>query len=115
MSIVATLLPNERFLQRVVEAIRGQHEVVRCSTWAELVVACENRAVNLVVLDLFSDGRANFDPARQLKLRFDRITLVAYVAFTASRARELARACSHRPSSLSGSQTTCVTAAATSA
>jgi AraC-like DNA-binding protein len=69
--------------------VRGQHSVVPCATWAELIHACESQAVNLVVLDLYSDGRANFDPVRELKARFDRITLVAYVTFTPGRARDL--------------------------
>ena len=89
MGIVATLLPDERRLQRVVHAVHGQHTVIPCKSWAEVLTVCENEAVHLAVLDLFSDGKANFDPARQLKLRFARVTLVAYVTFTPNRAREL--------------------------
>jgi AraC-like DNA-binding protein len=89
MGIVATLLPDDRCLQRVVHAVRGQHTVIPCKTWAEVVHACEDEAVHLAVLDLFADGKANFDHVRQLKLRFARVTLVAYVSFTPNRAREL--------------------------
>ncbi|HLA90951.1 MAG TPA: helix-turn-helix domain-containing protein [Gemmatimonadaceae bacterium] len=89
MGVVATLLPDDRCLQRVVSAVHGHHSVVACKTWAELQTACQNEAVHLAVVDLFADGRANFDPVRQLKLRFARVTLVAYVTFTPSRAREL--------------------------
>jgi AraC-like DNA-binding protein len=53
------------------------------------MAACEDEAVHLAVLDLFTDGKANFDYARQLKLRFARITLVAYVTVTPQRARDL--------------------------
>jgi AraC-like DNA-binding protein len=89
MGVVATLLPDDHCLQRVVHAVRGQHTVVPCKTWAEVVAACENEAVHLAVVDLFADGKANFDETRQLKLRFARVTLVAYVAFSPSRARDL--------------------------
>jgi AraC-like DNA-binding protein len=89
MGIVATLLPDDRCLQRVVHAVHGQHSVVPCTTWGELLAACDNEAVHLAVLDLFADGRASFDHVRQLKLRFARVTLVAYVAFVPSRARDL--------------------------
>jgi AraC-like DNA-binding protein len=89
MGIVATLLPDDRCLQRVVHAVHGQHTVIPCKSWAEVAAACEDEAVHLAVLDLFSDGRANFEPVRQLKLRFARVTLVAYVTFTPNRARDL--------------------------
>ena len=89
MGIVVTLLPDDRCLQRVVHAVHGQHTVIPCKTWADVVRACEDEAVHLAVLDLFADGKANFDHARQLKLRFARVTLVAYVSFTPNRAREL--------------------------
>jgi AraC-like DNA-binding protein len=89
MGIVATLLPDDRCLQRVVHAVHGQHTVIPCKTWAEVITACEDEAVHLAVVDLFTDGKANFDPVRQIKLRFARVTLVAYVTFTVSRAREL--------------------------
>ncbi len=89
MGVVATLLPDDRCLQRVVFAVRGQHTVVPCKTWAEVVAACEEEAVHLAVVDLFADGKANFDHVRQLKLRFARVTLVAYVTFTPGRSRDL--------------------------
>jgi len=89
MGVVATLLPDDHCLQRVVHAVRGQHTVVPCKTWTEVVSACDNEAVHLAVVDLFADGKANFDQTRQLKLRFARVTLVAYVAFSPSRARDL--------------------------
>jgi AraC-like DNA-binding protein len=89
MGVVATLIPDDRCLQRLVHAVHGQHTVIPCKSWAEVVSACEDEAVHLAVVDLFVDGKANFDPVRQLKLRFARVTLVAYVTFTPSRAREL--------------------------
>jgi AraC-like DNA-binding protein len=89
MGIVATLLPDEGCLQRVVTAVHGQHIVIPCRTWADVLAACEDEAVHLAVLDLFADGKANFEQVRQLKLRFARVTLVAYVSFVPSRARDL--------------------------
>ena len=89
MGVVATLLPDDRCLQRLVHAVHGQHTVMACKSWAELAAACEDEAVHLAVVDLFADGKANFDSVRQLKLRLARVTLVAYVTFTPDRAREL--------------------------
>lgn len=89
MGVIATLLPEERCLLRVVQAVSGQHTVVPCHSWDAVFRACEDEAVHLAAIDLFADGRANFDRVRQLKMRFARITLVAYVSFTPSRARDL--------------------------
>jgi AraC-like DNA-binding protein len=89
MGIVATLLPDNRCLQRVVHAVHGHHTVIPCQGWDDVFAACEDEAVHLAVLDLFADGRANFEHVRQLKVRFSRVTLVAYVAFNPSRARDL--------------------------
>ena len=89
MGIVATLLPDDNCLQRVVHAVRGQHSVIPCKDWGDLLAACQDEAVHLAVIDLFADGKANFEPVRQLKLRFARVTLVAYVAAAPSRARDL--------------------------
>ena len=89
MGIVATLLPEDRCLQRVVHAVHGQHTVIPCKTWAEVIEASEDEAVHLAVVDLFADGKADFEHVRQLKLRFARITLVAYVAYAPGRSRDL--------------------------
>ncbi|MBM4193048.1 MAG: helix-turn-helix domain-containing protein [Gemmatimonadetes bacterium] len=89
MGVIATLLPEERCLLRVVQAVSGQHTVVPCHSWEEVMRACEDEAVHLAAIDLFADGRANFDRVRQLKLRFARITLVAYVSFHSGRVRDL--------------------------
>lgn len=89
MGIVATLLPDSASLARVVQAVHGRHEVVPCERWADVSAACEDSAVHLAVLDLFADGRANFDQVRALKIRFARVTLVAYVAPAPGRWRDL--------------------------
>jgi len=89
VGVIATLLPEERCLLRVVQAVQGQHTVIPCHTWEEVFRTCEDEAVHLAALDLFADGKANFDRVRQLKLRFARVTLVAYVTFTPGRARDL--------------------------
>jgi AraC-like DNA-binding protein len=89
MGIVATLLPDDRCLQRVVHAVRGHHSVIPCKSWDDVFAACEDEAVHLAVLDLFTDVKANFERVRQLKLRFARVTLVAYVTASPDRARDL--------------------------
>ena len=89
MGVVATLLPDDRCLQRLVHAVHGQHAVVPCTSWDDLVRVCADHAVHLAVVDLFADGRANFERVRQLKLQFARVSLVAYVAASPGRSRDL--------------------------
>ncbi|HEY2851013.1 MAG TPA: helix-turn-helix domain-containing protein [Gemmatimonadaceae bacterium] len=89
MGIVATLLPDDRCLQRVVHSVQGHHTVIPCKSWDDVFSACNDEAVHLAVLDLFADGKANFERVRQLKLRFARVTLVAYVTVSPGRARDL--------------------------
>ncbi len=89
MGIIATLLPDPACLARVVQAARGRHEVLPCESWRDLISACDNEAVHLAVVDLFADGRANFDQVRSLKSRFARVTLVAYVVPSAGNSRDL--------------------------
>lgn len=89
MGIIATLLPDPACLARVVQAARGRHEVLPCESWRDVIAACESEAVHLAVVDLFADGRANFDQVRSLKGRFARVTLVAYVVPSAGNSRDL--------------------------
>lgn len=89
MGVIATLLPEDRCLLRVVQAVGDQHSVIPCHDWDGVFRACAEEPVHLAAIDLFADGRANFDRVRQLKLRFARVTLVAYVTLTPGRARDL--------------------------
>ena len=89
MGVIATLLPLDRCLQRVHGAVRGQHAVSPCHSWDELLSACATEPVHLAVVDLFADGSASFERIRQLRTRFPRLTLIAYVSATPQRARDL--------------------------
>ncbi len=89
MAAIATMLPDARALQRVNAAVREEHRLVHCRTWDELEVACRDEEVSLAVIDLFADGQARFDMVRRLKLRAERLTLVAYVNLSTDRARDL--------------------------
>ena len=89
MGVIATFLPTSAHLLRLRTAIRDRHEVVVCEDWGSLVHACEQRAARVAVVDLFADGTANFPAIRQLKHRMPRLTLIAYVSFTAERAHDL--------------------------
>lgn len=89
MAAIATMLPDARALQRVNAAVRSEHRLVHCRTWEELEEACKDEEVSLAIIDLFADGQAHFDMVRRLKMRAERLTLVAYVNFTADRARDL--------------------------
>jgi AraC-like DNA-binding protein len=89
MSLIATLLPHPLQLQRVRAAIRGQHDVVACADWPELVAVCETQPIQSVVIDLGATENARFDHIRQLRLQHPRLTLVAYVVLTIERAHDL--------------------------
>lgn len=89
MAAIATMLPDAGALSRVHDAVHGEHRLVHCSTWAELEVACRDEEVTLAIVDLFAEGQSHFDAVRRLKMRAERLTLVAYVTLTAERARDL--------------------------
>jgi AraC-like DNA-binding protein len=89
MGVIATLLPNGDHLQRVRTAIRDRHEILVCDDWASLAKTCERQPVRLVLIDIFAGDQPNFDRVRQLKRRLPRLTLIAYVTFSADRAYDL--------------------------
>lgn len=89
MATLATLLSDPRALQRLNSAVQGDHRIVPCHSWTDLEAACQDDAVSLAIFDLFADGKANFDVIRRLKMRAERLTLVAYVTVTPDRARDL--------------------------
>jgi AraC-like DNA-binding protein len=89
MATLATLLTDPRALQRLGAAVQADHTVVPCRTWEELERACQDDAVPLAIFDLFAEGKAHFDVIRRLKMRAERLTLVAYVTVSPERARDL--------------------------
>lgn len=89
MATIAAMLSDPRALQRLDVAVDGAHRVTHCATWPELEEACRDESVSLAILDLFADGRTHFDVIRRLKMRAERLTLVAYVSVGPERARDL--------------------------
>jgi AraC-like DNA-binding protein len=89
MGVIATLLPTTAQLQRLRTAIRDRHQVVSCDDWDALVYVCEQQPVRVAVVDIFAGGHANFERVRHLKQRLPRVTLIAYVTFTADRAHDV--------------------------
>lgn len=89
MGVIATLLPDAAHLQRLRTAIRDRHQVEACQDWAALLEVCESQPVHLAIIDLFADGRANFERVRFLKQRLPRLTLIAYITVTEDRAHDL--------------------------
>lgn len=83
------MLTDPRALQRVTAATNGEHTVLHCRDWAELETTCKQEPVSLAILDLFAEGKAQFDVIRRLKMRAERLTLVAYVTVTPERSRDL--------------------------
>ncbi len=89
MGVISTLLPNSGHLQRLRTAIRDRHLLQTCEDWDALLLSCERQPVRVAVIDLFAGGRASFERVRQIKQRLPRLTLIAYVSFTADRAHDL--------------------------
>ena len=89
MGVIATLILNPIHFQRLRVAIRDRHEIVSCDDWQALLRSCEQQAVRLAVIDLFTGGRANFERVRFLKQRLPRLTLIAYVDATIDRVHDL--------------------------
>ncbi len=88
MGVIAALLPPAH-LQRLRNAVRDRHELVVCDDWDALTEACERHAVRVAVVDLFADGKTNFERLRHLKQVLPRLALICYVAVTVERARDL--------------------------
>jgi AraC-like DNA-binding protein len=89
MGVIAALIPTSGHAQRLRTAIRDRHQLILCEDWADLLRACDQQAVRVIVLDLFIGGRANFERIRFLKQKLPRATLIAYVTFAADRAHDL--------------------------
>ena len=77
VATIETMLPDARALERVNAAIAGEHTAVHCTGWEEFEAACKDESVSLAIVDLFADGQSHFDVIRRLKMRAERLTLVA--------------------------------------
>jgi len=89
MATLAAMLTEPKALRRLADAVHDEHIVLHCDSWEALEAACHDESVTLAILDLFAGGRTPFDVIRRLKLRAERLTLVAYVTVTPDRARDL--------------------------
>lgn len=89
MALLAYLLPNQTHARRLQLAVRNRHTLVTCNDWGALKRTCEREPVELAVVDLFAGGSADFEEVRWLRVHCPRVSLVAYVALAAERARDL--------------------------
>jgi AraC-like DNA-binding protein len=89
MAAIATMLPDAKALARVDAAVAGEHRLIHCRTWPDFEAACQDEEVSLAIVDLFADGQSHFDVVRRLKMRAERLTLIAYVTMTLERSRDL--------------------------
>lgn len=89
MATLAAMLTDPRALQRLSAAVQDEHTVLHCASWDALEATCRDETVSLAILDLFAQGKAHFDVIRRLKMRAERLTLVAYVTVTPERSRDL--------------------------
>jgi len=89
MATIAAMLTDTLALQRLDAAVASEHTVLHCNSWDALEVACKDDSVSLAILDLFADGKTHFDVIRRLKMRAERLSMVAYVTVTPQRSRDL--------------------------
>jgi AraC-like DNA-binding protein len=89
MGVIATLLAHEPRLARLRAAGRDRYRFVPCEDWTSLTRACERGPINVVVFDVYVDGRADFERVRQLRVRVPRAALVAYIDVTRERAKDM--------------------------
>jgi AraC-like DNA-binding protein len=89
MATLAAMITDPKALERLGAAVHGEHSVVHCASWEALENACKDETVSLAIVDLFAEGKTHFDVIRRLKMRAERLTLVAYVSVSAERARDL--------------------------
>ncbi len=89
MATLAAMITDPNALQRLSAAVQGDHAVIHCANWESLEAACKDEAVSLAIVDLFAEGKTHFDVIRRLKMRAERLTLVAYVTVSIERARDL--------------------------
>ncbi len=89
MAAIATMLPDARALARLNGAVQDEHRIIACASWPEFEAACKDEEVSLAIVDLFADGQSHFDVVRRLKMRAERLTLIAYVTMTPDRSRDL--------------------------
>jgi AraC-like DNA-binding protein len=89
MATLAAMITDPHALQRLTAAVHGEHRLIHCTSWEALEQACKDETVTLAILDLFAEGKAHFDVIRRLKMRAERLSLVAYVTVTQDRARDL--------------------------
>lgn len=54
MAFLALLQPDARGLARVREALRSQHELVTCSSWADLLSAVNDHPIQGCIIDAYS-------------------------------------------------------------
>ena len=89
MGIVAALLPNTERVYRLHNAIHGRHTLEPCTDWPALGRLCDSEPVHLVVLDLYATEPMSLEPVRQLKRRFPRLIVVAYLSPRPERLHDL--------------------------
>src|SRR3954468_21558626 len=89
MGVIATLLPNTPHLQRLRAAIRDRHLISACDSWQSRANACAEQPVRVAVVDFYGSGRPRLEALRRLKHRFPRLTIIAYVEYSADRAHDI--------------------------
>lgn len=87
--MIAVLVPSPARWQRLVAAIGDGRALRRCGDWSAVALACEHEAVELIIADLYADGKLDLENVRVLRRRFPRVPIVAYVSEAPGRARDL--------------------------
>lgn len=61
MALLALLQPDARGLARVREALRSQHELLACSTWADLLGVVSDHPIQGCIIDVYSPSSSISD------------------------------------------------------
>ena len=89
VSLVAALLTAASAQHRLRLALRARHEIIPCEDWTAVLLACAERPIRAVVVDLYATGTPELERLRQLRARYPRTTIILYVTMARGRAVEL--------------------------
>ena len=91
MALLALLQPDARGLARVREALRSQHELLACSTWADLLGTVSDHPIQGCIIDAYSPSSSiSNEDLRKLAGIKEGVAILVYSDF-ARRESELFR------------------------
>lgn len=89
MATIVALVPHPDLSRKLRVAVRGLHELYTCGDWASLFRCCQEKLIHVAIIDLPAGGNSRFDPVRRLRSLHPRIILVAHLADSSGRVRDI--------------------------